>query len=447
MQPDISQYPDILSNISTYLEPSQTGRFAQVSTLHRSVLSEDSIFQIAMDRGYPYYKGMTTMKDLSVYENTPTKDLLYQAALTDDERIVHYWIDHVIGQDIIDMDDVKIIAKALEGAGLGKHVDLFKFLYGLVDYTKEQYKRYFEGIVESSAKGGNLVILKLLLDTTSNPVVTSWLIIESGSVDNYDQIVNMLLSEGYDQYDHILTNSAKRGYSDIVEDMIRRGANPAFGLGGALETNQIDIINRLLELNIFIDDDLIISAGIGGNIDIIHKLENRDHIFSYDSLMHGAVQGNHIDILDYAIDNGANDFDNAMVSCNDIEMMRKLIPLATDPDIDDIIRNVIYNNNYELVRLLLDTYGVRDETDVIEYAIIEERTNITKLIISKITIRVDRLMVFTAAEYGNFDILVLLIRLLTGPASKIDYIKDSITICNNNRYFRLVDRLRSYYDI
>ena len=65
-----------------------------------SVLSDDTIFHIVMER---YYLVTTIMKGW----NTSTKDLLYQTALINDVRVIYYWVYHLTN---IDND----VTKALE---------------------------------------------------------------------------------------------------------------------------------------------------------------------------------------------------------------------------------------------------------------------------------------------------------------------------------------------
>ena len=453
MQESVSQYGDILSTISSYLPPAQSGRLAQTTRSYQSVLSVSSVFHVAMERGYPYYKDMT-MRDLNVYENTPVKDMLYQAALTNDTRVVHYWLDHLIGadQDTIDRDDVKIVTKALQAAGLGNNVELFKFLYGLIDYNRPEYEQYYyEDVVTSAAKGGNLTIIKLLLDTTVDLSMTSNRIAIYGSSVNYDKIVKLLLDSGYKHMEHIMRYAAKNGYIDLIEEMIQLGVDPIHALSGALESNQVDIINKLLQLPILIDDDIIYCAGVGGNFDIIHRLEERQPDFYYNLLLYGSVEEGHVDVVDYAIENGADDFDLAITLANNIDIITKLIPLATNNQIVDAISNRINAGNYNAIELLLDTYEISDGSmnGLSIYAIEKEQTEIAKLLISKLEPSSDMIRILvSAAENGNYDIIIILVdKLQDVPPGRVIIIKSALYDTKENKYYRLTNKLKSYYNV
>ena len=49
-----------------------------------------NVYYIAMDRGYPYFDGMT-LADLKVFETSTLDDLMLVSGRFGDERVIYYW--------------------------------------------------------------------------------------------------------------------------------------------------------------------------------------------------------------------------------------------------------------------------------------------------------------------------------------------------------------------
>lgn len=259
-----------------------------------------------------------------------------------------------------------IIKHALCGAALAGNMELISYLINLeaVDYV---------GMLECAAQGGNISVVQLVLERYEKILSMDYAMATAAKFGKLN-IVNYLLEQGYTNYNIGLQNAAETANREIMDMMITLGAtNFCTALYHAASGGHYDIvmemvnkITRVYDVNsaminaarsgnipltdYFISNGAdmfrgaIVTAAQQGDLDMINFLVMRGnlmnsetittrtlltavrfghlkvlkHFFSYapseyynDYLLEAAKYG-YLDIVEFLINNGANDIEGAM---------------------------------------------------------------------------------------------------------------------------------------
>ena len=234
--------------------------------------------------------------------------------------------------------DLKINGSAIiYGALVGNHLDLVK------DIRSQYYskKLNFSAAMRSAAKSGQISVVEFVLQSTNtnNEERISGLnrALLVAVKNNYLDMIKFLIGNGADDFDDALYEAAKAKNFPLVKEIV------------SLLKNENIHWNKVL-----------LGASRGGIKEIIDYALN--HGADYLSMaMLDAARGGHIDILEYLISKGAADYIGALleaISGGDIPtiqwLAQKLDDLDIEFDIDDDIDKVI-----EIVEDIITTDNVQ----------------------------------------------------------------------------------------
>lgn len=169
---------------------------------------------------------------------------LRAASINNHRKVVEWMIDELSPSD-------ETLSQGLEGAAVGGHLELFKYILGHINPEElKQYQMLY--IASSAAEGGNVEIMKLVLDTFT--------------IDNINYVVQYAIVNGnveilklLDVQQLMVSESAvgmviKNGYLRMLNYIVERGAKlPSDAMESAFNHNQLGVIQYLLERGCTID--------------------------------------------------------------------------------------------------------------------------------------------------------------------------------------------------
>ena len=433
--------PDTLANIASYLPLEQTGKLLSVSRRMSSV--SDNVYYIAMERGYPYFENMT-LQDLHNYERLTLPELMYQAGKILDRRVIWYWLEHTIGlpfEQLDKEDETATLRAAIGVASASPQTQAVSLLTDIITNMFISPINYCE-IAREAAINGHIKVIEIVKDCHNA-------IAYNAAKYGHKDIIDLLISKGYAGYNYILSAASTGGQYELIQYMLELGADIiTCGLHNAIEVGDLRLVNMIVELGVNEDDfeDTDFAAGMGGNMDIIHLMEDILGGLDYNSLLSGAASKGHEDVMDYAISKGGNITEytiDASIESNKYSTVNKVIDLGGRVEQDDVKEAIDYGN-LSIIKLLVNTVydrsGNLNYTELLEYATNYDNRDIINWLLEQ-NVKITITSVTNAVEVGNINIILLL--LSKSGDNYYSYLRTAHGKAIEERFFRIAKHLNT----
>ena len=356
MDPTVSMNtPDVLNSIARYLPSNQAANLSLITRNFPIEVNEQyNVYYIAMERGYPYFPGMT-LSDLYIYENSTLSEIMYQAGKFGDQRVIYYWLGHTVTDKQVDTDDLDAIKQACIGLVQMQHDALLEKVMNEMPVSISIRSI----IMSEAAQIGNIHIVEMMLDDNTILYGTA---AGAAALYGHTTLVWLLINKGYQNYDMIMIRACAGGHEDIVEDMLHLGAtNYNGGLQSSISSGNINLVRRMLQLGADPRDNED-NAG-SSNMEIVHLLEDAVsdmYGINYDELLNAAAVAGNTEIFDYALLKGADPKDalTSAVEGGHIDMVRKVMDLGVVKVTALNIHEALSNCRMDIVDMLTEKIDV-----------------------------------------------------------------------------------------
>lgn len=168
----------------------------------------------------------------------------------------------------------------------------------------------------------------------------------------------------YIDYYGIADEAGKGGNLDIILWLrnirgVDRNKIISFGMEGAAQFGRIELIEELSRYDNIDYRGLLLSAAYGGQLGLIQSFERQGYILDRNSMLFEAVLGGSTAVIDYSVSKGANDFDEAMKNAafvGNIEIMDYLVKYGVSQQGYNLALLYIAdsNTNTDIVQWLID---------------------------------------------------------------------------------------------
>jgi hypothetical protein len=119
----------------------------------------------------------------------------------------------------------------------------------------------------------------------------------------------------YNDANRAMSLAAKKGYRDLVDFFIGKGANNwNWGMEGAAEGGHRDLVDFFIQRGANDRDGGMYSAANGGHRDLVSFFIQKGAT-DWDLGMYYAANGGHRDLVDFFIQKGANEWGNREILC------------------------------------------------------------------------------------------------------------------------------------
>lgn len=214
------------------------------------------------------------------------------------------------------VDLIRFLLDHGASAGLGLFIAASRGHESIARLITEHWnveKEYLQQALECAVDGGNISIMKLMIDNGANiHVDDDWLLCEAAARHHY-HIVTFLVEEGADIHtgdDFPLFQAVYFGCEDVVRFLIERGANiHARGeraLNIATENGHESIVKYLVEKGANVNHGSLVSAAKEGSCDIVSLLvDNGADLVAYgEEALWNACRYGHDMVVEYLLAKG-----------------------------------------------------------------------------------------------------------------------------------------------
>jgi ankyrin repeat protein len=205
--------------------------------------------------------------------------------------------------------------------------------------------------MDVAAKNGHKDIVEIMIKKGANDFNRAMV---QAAKNGHKDIVELMISKGANHFNSAMINAAKNGHKDIVELMISKGANDLHSaMFYAAEYGHKDIVELMISKGEN-DFDLVMDvAASEGYKDIVELMISKG-ANNFNSAMNSAALKGHKDIVELMISKGANDFNGAMVKAttNGHKDIVELMISKGANDFDEAIELAKHYRHNDIVELL-----------------------------------------------------------------------------------------------
>jgi ankyrin repeat protein len=222
------------------------------------------------------------------------------------------------------------------------------------------HKDYFVPLTKA-AKNGHLDIVRRIIALTGQDIF--WTALTLAAVHGHRPIVDYMLHYANEipidldeALNEALISATSGGHRDLVNELIRRGANDYNGaLLKAAEKGYTDIVNDMVSHGANDYNEALLRAVFGGHRDIVNYIISRGANAFNEAMELAAING-HQDIIDDMLQHGATSYNETMVEAarNGFPgIVNQMIDLGAN-DYNRAMANAAYYGHSEIVNRMLE---------------------------------------------------------------------------------------------
>ena len=263
---------NVMAELMSYLTPAQSKELLLSHQELAQVLeSEDTVYQVAMERGFPYFRGMG-LAGLQLFESLSEKELLIEAGKLNDRRVIQYW--HGLDDNRPPNERVYIdhpqtgnsnlnAVYVLRGASEAGHIELIQQILGLYPDIDTIIA------IGSAVKSGQLATIEWYLQNYEITANQSQILLRMAVI--YDRI-------------------------KVVEKLIEIGAEVGRDIiASTIKSNNIPMFDALMSKSSLVN--LLSYAVIGGTNQIVSHIFDKYELEPDTALSHLAIESRNLDIV------------------------------------------------------------------------------------------------------------------------------------------------------
>lgn len=186
-------------------------------------------------------------------------------------------------------------------------------------------------------------------------------------------------------------------HKDIIELMIQKGADINYGLRGAAESGNLELVNYMIKQGADDWDMGLIGASSGGNLELVKLMINKG-ADDFDVALSEAAGGGHIDIVELMLQKGATNVDYALMGSATLGIAKLMIEHGAK------------DFNYALI-----VASREGNIEIIDFLIEKGAANLNEALIA-------------ALDWGNIDVAK---HLINKGATNIDEALEKAKLNNN----------------
>jgi hypothetical protein len=171
-----------------------------------------------------------------------------------------------------------------------------------------------------SCTTGNIKMVKYLLDQYKFSRKKLDFCVSRAARKNQKNVVDYFIENDLPKdFNRIMANACFGGNTEIVNKMLELGADEYnYCAWAAARNNHREIIYHMLSLGADNYLDIACGAARGGNLDLLNIFMDFSNIENLNIAMFNAVYGGNLDIVEYLISKGANDFNRGLIASSKI---------------------------------------------------------------------------------------------------------------------------------
>lgn len=251
-------------------------------------------------------------------------------------------------------------------------------LFLLNNYNVQSYVSFYTGYFDNK----ELLNLNVIHDFQA--------LAEGAARAGREKLVEMAVSKGAKNFEKIGQSAAFGDSVELVKYAISKGAiNIPFMLDKAGEGNAIKVVKYLLKEypNEASVNSLGYVAALNGHLDLVkYALENGANLINF--IAYGAAKGNKLNVLEYLISKGANDFDGIAINATEGGHLN-IVELAYDRgarNIEDIAAAAARYNQMDILswaekhgpinyQAIADNAAYAGDLELVKYAVSKGANN------------------------------------------------------------------------
>lgn len=232
--------------------------------------------------------------------------------------------------------------------------------------------------------------------------------VHTGARKGCISVIKFTMGKGICKWDDVATTAAKYGHMDIVQYIYDSDvlSTIKYIANGAATGGHMDIIDWAISHGYTDIEEIIVSATIGGHIDIIidiHDITTSE--ISWERIADVAVEYGYLDIVKYAVEMGADDYNSMteIAASNGHMDIIKYLATISDLDWDNVALSMAASTNTTLDNIIYAIqHGATNVEDILYAAAENGYVDIVKYIIP-LCDEYDKEKLISYAEYGGHD--------------------------------------------
>ena len=240
----------------------------------------------------------------------------------------------------------------------------------------------FNDALKYACSSGNKEVVELIFSKgVNNPNNAFFEACKNGNKET----IEYLISKGADDWDSALSGACYFGEIEMIEMIISKGADDwDKALVAACTSGNIEVAKKMIKYGANNLDDCLFQASKSGKIEMVELLINSG-ANSFNSILCGACKIANKEMIEYAISKGAHDFRSAMRYClesRDFEVIG-MIEKNFLPNWNFLIVNSVYLGNIDVVEYIISK-GVNQFDEALKASLYCGNLDIFELLFPKV---------------------------------------------------------------